>query len=217
MAIRRTATKPVAALTALLVLLGVSATAPSPSGAVLGSEISSAPDIIWDVTTPDPSVRHTGPIAALVRDLVEYDGMMYVAGRFLDVLAPDGTTYSQPHLARFDLETGVWDDTFRPVVDGTVYAMEITADGRLYVGGELTGGVALYDARTGVRNTTFTPGIVNSWAHPPCSTSRSSATSCTPAAPSRTHRAPHWSTLPVSTPRPVCSTPAGSPPRTSTP
>ncbi len=158
--------KPLVALLCLALLMGVTATTSSPSGAVLGSDISSAPDVIWDVTTPDPGVRHTGPVTALVRDLVEYDGRMYAGGKFLDVIAPDGTTYDQPYLAAFDLETGVWIDTFRPVVDGTIYAMEITPDGRLYVAGELAGGIALYDATTGERDTSFDPRIVNSWGPP---------------------------------------------------
>ncbi len=157
------------ACTRIVALAATMATATvsiTPVGAIPGSEVSSVPDPIWDVTTPDPGVRHTGPIAALVRDLVEYDGKMYAAGKFLDVLAPDGTTFDQPYLAAFDLETGAWIDTFRPVVDGTVYAMEILPDGRLYVGGELTGGVALYDATTGERDTDFDPQIVNSWGPP---------------------------------------------------
>ena len=158
--------KPLVLLCSLALLMGVAAGIPSPAGAVLGGEISSEPDLIWDVTTPDPGVRHTGPVRALVRDLVEYDGKMYAAGKFLDVLAPDGTTYSQPYLAAFDLETGVWIDTFRPVVDGTIYALEITADGRLYAAGELAGGVALYDATTGVRDSAFDPQIANSWGPP---------------------------------------------------
>ncbi len=159
--------KPLAALLSLSMFLGVSAVVTTTSaGAIAGSEISSTPDIIWDVATPDPGVRHTGQVRALVRDLVEYDGKMYAAGKFLEVVAPDGTTYDQPYLAAFDLETGVWIDSFRPQVDGMIYALEIMPDGRLYASGEMSGGIALYDASTGVRDTSFTPGIENSWGPP---------------------------------------------------
>lgn len=154
------------ALLAFMVLAGLTVSASPQAGAILGSEVSPEADVIWDVATPDPGVRHTGPVRALVRDLVEYNGRMYVAGKFLDVLAPDGTTFSQPYLAAFDLDTGVWIDTFRPQVDGMIYALEITADGRLYAAGELTGGVALYDANTGARNNAFSPGVENSWGPP---------------------------------------------------
>ena len=138
----------------------------TPAEAAQPIEWSTGADNIWDVTTPDPGVRHTGLVRALVRDLVEYNGYMYIGGKFLDVKAPNGTTFSQPYLARFDVDTGVWDDSFRPIVDGMIYAMEITSDGRLFVSGELTGGIALYNANTGARNNTFNPRITNSWGPP---------------------------------------------------
>lgn len=110
--------------------------------------------------------RHTNQLRAIVRDLEEFEGNMYVAGKFLDVIAPDGTSSSQPYLARFDLDTGAWDSSFRPEVDDIIYAIEITEDGRLYAGGEMDGGAVLYDARTGARDTSFDPQIENSWGPP---------------------------------------------------
>ncbi len=151
---------------AAVVLVATAAFGPPTAGADQPIQWSTGSDIIWDVASPDPSVRHTGRVRALVRGLVEHNGYMYVAGKFLDVKAPNGVTHRQPYLARFDLETGVWDPSFRPIVDGAVYALEITSDGRLYVGGELTGGIALYDAATGARNIAFNPEITNSWGPP---------------------------------------------------
>lgn len=129
-------------------------------------DLSPTPDVIWDVATADTTSRHTRPLRALVRDMEEFDGHMYVAGKFLDVAAPDGRMQRQPYLARFDLESGEWDSSYRPDVPDIVYAIEITPDGRMYLGGEMDGGVLLYDARSGARISDFRPRITNSWGPP---------------------------------------------------
>ncbi len=137
-----------------------------PAAAIEAAELAPSADEIWDVTTADTSVRHTGRIRALVWDLEEHEGRMFVVGKFLNVKAPDGTLHDQPYVAAFDLETGEWDPTFRPVIDGAVYAMDISDDGRIFVAGELTGGVAAYDIATGERDTSFDPDLMNSWGPP---------------------------------------------------
>lgn len=139
---------------------------PVPASAIDATEISETPDLLWDVATADLTSRHTNSLRAIVRDMQEFDGHMYVAGKFLDVVAPDGSTTRQPYLARFDLETGDWDASYRPVVDDIIYAIEITDDGRLYVGGEMDGGAALYDVRSGERVPAFQPLLINSWGPP---------------------------------------------------
>ncbi len=151
-----------------IAMTAIVATTAPPAGAAQATDPGwqSTPDLIWDVTNPDPTSQHTAGFRTIVRDMEEYDGRMYVAGTFLDVRSPDGTTDAQPYLAAFDLETGVWDSTFRPVVGGIVYSIEITDDGRLFVGGEFPGGSALYDASSGARNTTYSPGITLSWGPP---------------------------------------------------
>lgn len=156
----------VRAILVSLVVLGGLIAGIGPAAAQAEVEWRSNPDIIWDVTNPDPNSQHTGPVRALVRDMQEHNGQMYVAGKFLDVKAPDGSTFSQPYLAAFDLETGVWNSTFRPDVGGIVYAIEITPDGRLYASGEMSGGIELFDAATGAKNPAFDPQIVNSWGAP---------------------------------------------------
>lgn len=137
-----------------------------PASAIDANELNETPDLVWDVATQDMTSRHTNSLRALVRDMQEFDGHMYVAGKFLDVVAPNGATTRQPYLARFDLETGDWDASYRPVVDDIIYAIEITDDGRLYVGGEMDGGAALYDVRSGQRVPAFQPQLVNSWGPP---------------------------------------------------
>lgn len=145
----------------------INAVEPPPAAAQAGPGWQTTPDVIWDVGNPDTNTVHTATLRAVVRDMEEFEGRMYVAGKFQDVVAPDGSTFSQPYLAAFDLATGEWDSTFRPDVDGIIYAIEITPDGRLYVGGEMTGGAALYDARTGVRTSAFQPQIEISWTDRP--------------------------------------------------
>lgn len=147
------------ALTALLV-------STPPASAQADVEWRSSPDVLWDVTNPDETSRHIGQVRALVRDMQEHNGQMYVAGKFLDVKAPDGTTYDQPYLAAFDLETGEWNPAFRPDVGGIVIAIEITSDGRLYASGEMPGGIELFDAATGAKDPSFDPQIVNWWGPP---------------------------------------------------
>lgn len=124
------------------------------------------PDAIWDVTTRDESTQHTARRRALVWDMAEFDGRMYVAGKFREVRSPNGITYSQPFLAAFDVVTGEWDSSFRPTTPGIVYALAITDDGRLYAAGEFVGGVAAFDARTGTPISGFAPEIDLSWGPP---------------------------------------------------
>ena len=156
-------------LRAILVVVAVLSgllTGATPAAAQADSAWRSNPDTIWDVTNPDPNSRHTGPVRALVRDMQEHNGRMYVAGKFLEVKAPDGSTHGQPYLAAFDLETGAWISSFRPDVGGIVYAIEIAPDGRLFASGEMPGGVELFDAATGIKDPLFDPQIANSWGPP---------------------------------------------------
>jgi len=154
-----------AILVVFAMLVGLLASA-SPAAAQAEAEWRANPDVLWDVTNPDLTSRHIGQVRALVRDMQEHNGQMYVAGKFLDVKAPDGTTYDQPYLAAFDLETGEWNSSFRPAVGGIVIAIEITPDGRLYASGEMPGGIELFDAATGAKNPTFDPQIANWWGPP---------------------------------------------------
>ncbi len=68
----------------------------------------------------------------------ELDGVIYVGGKFTDVEFRGGGSVEQSFLAAFDRETGAWIDTFRPVLDGAVWDLEVLPDGRLAVGGQFT-------------------------------------------------------------------------------
>ena len=64
---------------------------------------------------------------------------VFVGGKFQYVQqGAAGTRTEQRHLAAFDATTGAWISSFRPVLDGTVWDMEATPDGRLVVGGQFT-------------------------------------------------------------------------------
>ncbi len=118
----------------------------------------------WGVVGYD----HTGeatvePWETTVLDLAVSGDRVYVGGRFTGVQqGPGGTPISQPFLAAFDLD-GNWIPTFRPTLDGRVWDMVKTADGKLIVGGDFTvvngqpgtAGMAALDPITGASITTW--------------------------------------------------------------
>jgi hypothetical protein len=84
--------------------------------------------------------------------------IMFVGGKFSSVQRGAGAPLqNQRYLAAFDRNTGAWIDTFRPTLDGTVWDLDVTADGRLIVGGQFTNingvastaGLAALDPATG--------------------------------------------------------------------
>jgi hypothetical protein len=84
--------------------------------------------------------------------------IMFVGGKFANVQRGAGAPLqNQRYLAAFDRNTGAWIDTFRPTLDGTVWDLDVTADGRLIVGGQFTNingvantsGLAALDPATG--------------------------------------------------------------------
>ncbi|MFT7474690.1 MAG: hypothetical protein ACI81L_001619 [Verrucomicrobiales bacterium] len=61
---------------------------------------------------------------------------VFVGGDFQQVQLIDGTVITQPHLFAYDIDTGVLDPNFRPVVNRMVRALEPTQGGDgVYVGG----------------------------------------------------------------------------------
>ncbi len=82
---------------------------------------------------------------------------VYVGGKFSDVRdTATGGLVRHSYLAAFDRRTGAWINTFRPVLDGTVWDLAV-ANGRLVVAGQFTNidgvagtsGLAALDPRTG--------------------------------------------------------------------
>lgn len=143
-------------LVAGLLVVAVSSSPPAAAQSAAGphpvdmTQVSELPERHgWGVEDKDPLASHNFP--NLVWDFAQVGNRMFVAGSFLNVRNPaTGVKYSQPYLAAFDVDTGVWDPSFTPALDGPVYALEVNANGVLIAGGEFTN----------LNGTPFTEGIV---------------------------------------------------------
>ncbi|MFW2381507.1 MAG: two-component regulator propeller domain-containing protein [Acidimicrobiales bacterium] len=137
-----------------------------PLTSVSAADVSPITDMAWDVGDADPGVAFTGGIRALVWDIEEHDGTVYVAGKFLNVYADNGDQFPQPYLAAFDLETGEWVHSFQPNPRGPIYAIDITDDGTIIAGGEIPGGLQAIDANSGADVQGFATNITYPSARP---------------------------------------------------
>ena len=93
-----------------------------------------------------------------VQAFAELNGRIFVGGKFSQVQHGDGgTRYSQSYLAAFDRDTSEWIPSFTPTLDGTVWDLLGTSDGKLIVAGQFTSvngvpntaGLAALDPMTG--------------------------------------------------------------------
>ncbi|MGI9596922.1 MAG: hypothetical protein ACR2QK_12225, partial [Acidimicrobiales bacterium] len=103
--------------------------------------VSEQPLRSWQVFDLQPAAQSSMPDwDVLVWDFAEMNGVMYVGGRFRKVREFSGASeHSQPFLAAFDVSTGQWIPSFRPVIDDGVYSVAASPDGsRLLIGGEFT-------------------------------------------------------------------------------
>ena len=118
----------------------------------------------WGVTGLD----HTGeddidPWNTTVNALKVYGDRVFVGGRFTDVQqGPGGPTYPQASLAAFDLD-GNWISSFNPVFAGRVWAMTMTDDGKLIVGGDFSSVDGLPDTSGLVALDPFTGEVIPTW------------------------------------------------------
>ena len=150
-----------------LALLAIIASLLLPTAPAIALEgAPTDPHLIWDVGDAETEVGHTGRIRALVWDIEEYNGRIYVAGKFLNVYAPDGSRFPQPYMAAFDLITGEWIRSFAPRMRGPVYAIDITDDGTILAGGEILGGVQAINATSGADVPGFATNLAHSWGRP---------------------------------------------------
>lgn len=99
-----------------------------------------------------------------VAAIAEVGNTIYVGGKFTSVeIAATGQRIAQPFLAAFDRTTGAWINSFRPTINGNVWDLKATGDGRLIVAGQFTAvngqpnttGVAMLDAATGALDPTW--------------------------------------------------------------
>jgi hypothetical protein len=142
---------------------------PIPAG---GFSASAKPATLKDRNEAAPwgvvGYDHTGeatiePWNTTVLDIRTFGDRVYVGGRFTGVQrGPSGSPNPQRFLAAFDLD-GNWISTFRPTLDGRVWDMVWTPDGKLIIGGDFTvvngqagtAGMAALDPITGASITSW--------------------------------------------------------------
>ncbi|MCU1454541.1 MAG: hypothetical protein JWN46_2687 [Acidimicrobiales bacterium] len=120
----------------------------------------------WGVSGIDKTNDQSEPASSKVNVMVvkPIGDTVYVGGRFTTVRNAAGTQAAgQKFLAAFDRATGNWIPTFNPVLDGRVFGIDSTPDGKLIVGGDFTNvngapntaGLAALDPATGKVLTTW--------------------------------------------------------------
>lgn len=112
----------------------------------------------WGVTdNVDPNDQFPD-LDSLVMGFAQIGDTVFVGGEYQNVQNGTGAAkISQPYLAAFDANTGAWRSGFRPQVNGTVFDVRATPDGKLLVGGSFTNvngvadtaGLAALDPTTG--------------------------------------------------------------------
>jgi len=128
--IRRRLVCVVAAVSGLLVLLPVSAGASVEHDAVVSDNPANATPVLVD-TTADGVALHV--------DAIDQEGNTLYAGGFFGTVANStsngGQRYARSNLFAFDANTYAVSETFAPVVDNNVWAVEATSTA-VYIGGE---------------------------------------------------------------------------------
>jgi hypothetical protein len=121
----------------------------------------------WGVVGSGLTVTNPKPY---VWDFAEIGNRIYVAGTFTGVqrygFDPSSTVIPQAYLAAFDRNTGAHIPGFAPVIDRTVYALEVSPGGKLLVGGEFENvngqprtGLVMLDPLTGATEASFTTSV----------------------------------------------------------
>ncbi|NNE73076.1 MAG: hypothetical protein HKN26_05380 [Acidimicrobiales bacterium] len=108
--------------------------------------VSPAPSGADDLPVPHPTLVPETPrvdfpriIDGSVADVAVVGTYIVVGGDFTTIENNDGSTFSQPYLAAFDIDSGEFIDEFRPVLNGPVLAVsEAVEVDRIFVGGEFT-------------------------------------------------------------------------------
>jgi chitodextrinase len=140
---------------------------------------SDADVLPWGVTGIAGSSAREGSVE--VQELLEAHGRMYVGGNFRYVQRDSAGTgrVEQPFLAAFDLVTGEWVSSFRPVLNEQVRALELSSTGAIIAAGDFTSAngspataVVALDPDTGATDRGFqltmenrlTGGVLRVWA-----------------------------------------------------
>ncbi|HET7901328.1 MAG TPA: fibrinogen-like YCDxxxxGGGW domain-containing protein [Candidatus Nanopelagicales bacterium] len=144
-----------------------SGTAASTQRAMISdSTVNSTP---WGVTGVVGGFQ--GELTLEVEAFAFIGNVTYVGGFFQYVqkgaTPGPGEQVEQHYLAAFNTTTGEWISTFRPVLDGAVWDLAVSPDGKLIVGGEFTNangasmtqGLAMLDPVTGATDPTWRANV----------------------------------------------------------
>ncbi|HYI33596.1 MAG TPA: delta-60 repeat domain-containing protein [Glaciibacter sp.] len=134
-----------------------------------GSAESFAMPTVWGVSGlgagPNP-IEGSSEVSAFA----EGNGIVYVGGNFMTVQksAAGASQVAQSYLAAFNVRTGEFVPSFRPIFDKQVKALAVLPDGRLAVGGYFTqvngqprAGLVVLNPTTGATDTAFTTTVTN--------------------------------------------------------
>ncbi|WP_460802427.1 fibrinogen-like YCDxxxxGGGW domain-containing protein [Microbacterium sp. GXF6406] len=128
----------------------------SPASTVAAIPESDAITTTWGVS--GFANGSTGELNTEVAVFGETDGKVFVGGNFKYVQRTQAGAdqVQQSNIAAFDVNTGEWVSTFRPVLNGQVKAIAALPDGRIAVGGQFSTvngvaqtGLAFLDPSTG--------------------------------------------------------------------
>lgn len=117
---------------------------------------SGAQATVWGVT--GLANGRSGELNTEVQDFAQIGNTMYVAGNFRYVQrnAQGLDRVEQSYLAGFNVDTGQWLGSFRPVLNGQVKSLAVLPNGKLVAGGEFStangapaAGVVALDPQTG--------------------------------------------------------------------
>ena len=133
-----------------------------PPANVNFATLESEPVQQWGVVGSGVSTNDPKP---QVWDFAEIGNTIYVGGTFTGVqqnLFANTPVQPRAYLAAFDRDSGAWISTFNPTLNASVYALEVSPDGNLLVGGEFTTvngqsrvGLVSLSPVTGATNTGF--------------------------------------------------------------
>ncbi|QCW51433.2 PKD domain-containing protein [Nocardioides dongxiaopingii] len=118
-------------------------------------------DSPWGVSGIAGSTAREGAVE--VQAFTQSGNTMYVGGNFARVTQEGGTgAVNQPFLAAFDVTTGQWLSSFRPVLNEQVHALATLPSGEVVAGGDFTSsngavvaGVVALNPTTGANSTTW--------------------------------------------------------------
>ncbi|MGN6380513.1 MAG: hypothetical protein ACTHNU_16305 [Gaiellales bacterium] len=125
--------------TPLLTLAGaalVTAVLAPAAAASVQPHVSSSPALTWQV--PAPNWTHANKEAGRVDDVLRVGNRVYMGGNFGELANHAGVIRPRTYLAAVSARTGLL-GAFHPRLNGRVYALAASPDGRyLYAGGDFT-------------------------------------------------------------------------------